>query len=278
VVVIGTLLVEKPPDRAVQVEPFGLAVGLQLSFERRQTLGRNETHDSRMARADFGVSVVTTRSEQHREQRVQRPSTIAPFFPPTLHRIRANNGKIERSPSGIAENAPQPTLHLAGGRRMDLTLNGEERTFDTARSDTLLDVLRRNGLTGAKLGCDTGACGFCTVTVDGEPAKACIKPAGAVDGATVETIEHLGSQDDLHPVQAAFVDNAALQCGFCIPGMIMRSKVLLEENPDPTEEEIREGLAENLCRCTGYEKIVDAVADAAIRMDAELAADGGDPR
>lgn len=160
---------------------------------------------------------------------------------------------------------------------IDLTLNDEDVTFEAARSDTLLDVLRDQGYTGAKRGCDTGDCGFCTVTVDGEPVKSCIKPASKIDGAEVETIESLGTQDDLHPVQSAFVDNAALQCGFCIPGMIMRSKVLLDENPDPDEGEIRDALSENLCRCTGYEKIIDAVQDASNRMsgEADVAADGG---
>ena len=96
-----------------------------------------------------------------------------------------------------------------------------------------------------------------------------------MDETSVETIEGVGSQSDLHPVQAAFVDATALQCGFCIPGMIMRSKALLEENPDPSEREVREGLSENLCRCTGYKKIVEAVLDAADRMDATAIADGG---
>lgn len=160
---------------------------------------------------------------------------------------------------------------------IDITLNGENRTFEAERSDSLLDLLRNEGYTGAKRGCDTGNCGFCTVAVDGEPAKSCIKPVATIDGAAVETIESLGTQDDLHPVQAAFVDNAALQCGFCIPGMIMRSRSLLADNPDPTEAEIREALSGNLCRCTGYERIVDAVRDAAERMgnESDVAADGG---
>ncbi|WP_436902212.1 (2Fe-2S)-binding protein [Halovenus halobia] len=158
-----------------------------------------------------------------------------------------------------------------------LTLNGEDVTFEAARSDTLLDVLRNNSYTGAKRGCDTGDCGFCTVVVDGDPVKSCIRPAAQLDGAKVETIENLGTQDSLDPLQSAFVDNAALQCGFCIPGMIMRSKVLLDENPDPDEAEIREALSENLCRCTGYEKIIDAVQDASSRMadGTDVAADGG---
>jgi carbon-monoxide dehydrogenase small subunit len=160
---------------------------------------------------------------------------------------------------------------------VDLTLNDDDVTFEAARSDTLLDVLRDNGYTGAKRGCDTGDCGFCTVIVDGEPVKSCIRPVSQLDGADVETIESLGTQDDLGPVQSAFVDNAALQCGFCIPGMIMRSKVLLDENPNPDEAEIRDALSENLCRCTGYEKIVDAVQDASTRLagEADVAADGG---
>lgn len=161
---------------------------------------------------------------------------------------------------------------------IDITLNGAERTFEAERSDSLLDVLRRNGYTGAKRGCDTGDCGFCTVSVDGEPERSCIRPITTMDGAEIETIEGLGTQDDLHPIQAAFVDNAALQCGFCIPGMIMQSRNLLQDNPDPTEAEIRKGLSDNLCRCTGYEKIIDAVQDAAERMssDQTVATDGGD--
>jgi len=158
--------------------------------------------------------------------------------------------------------------------QLELQINGRERTFEASRSDVLLDVLRRNGYTGAKRGCDTGACGFCTVHVDGEPAMSCVTPVAKVQGADVETIEGLGEQSSLHPIQAAFVDHSALQCGFCIPGMIMRSKALLDENPDPSEAEVREALSDNLCRCTGYKKIVEAVLDAADRLDED--ADPGD--
>lgn len=159
---------------------------------------------------------------------------------------------------------------------IDIELNGEAKQFDPAKTDSLLDLLRKHGYTGAKRGCDTGACGFCTVIIDGEPQNSCVLPAPKADGATVETIEGLGSQSDLHPIQKSFVDNTALQCGFCIPGMIMRSKALLAENPDPSESEVREGLSENLCRCTGYKKIVEAVLDAADRMDENrVVTDGG---
>lgn len=159
---------------------------------------------------------------------------------------------------------------------LDLTLNEETVTLSATGSDSLLDILRQAGYTGAKRGCDTGDCGFCTVIVDGNPIKSCIQPAMSVDNGTVETIEGLGSQDDLHPIQAAFVDNAALQCGFCIPGMIMRTKGLLDENPDPSEVEIRAGLSGNICRCTGYEKIIEAVQDASARLaEPSMTTDGG---
>jgi carbon-monoxide dehydrogenase small subunit len=162
--------------------------------------------------------------------------------------------------------------------KADCTINGKERTLEASKSELLLDVLRRNGYTGAKRGCDTGACGMCTVQVDGEPTMSCVTPVAKVDGSDIETIEGLGTQDDLHPVQQAFVENFALQCGFCIPGMVMRSKALLEENPDPSETEVREALSDNLCRCTGYKKIVEAVLDASDRMyGQEIAPDGGRP-
>lgn len=154
--------------------------------------------------------------------------------------------------------------------KLNFTLNDEEVTLSAAQSDSLLDVLRQSGYTGTNRGCDTGGCGFCTVIVDGDAIKSCLQPAFKMDGATIETIEGLGTQDDLHPIQAAFVDNAALQCGFCIPGMIMRTKTLLESNPDPNENEIREALYGNFCRCTGYEKIIDAVQDASDRMKTDV--------
>lgn len=162
--------------------------------------------------------------------------------------------------------------------QVEIAINGQQRQFDASKSESLLDVLRNQGYTGAKRGCDTGACGFCTVLVDGEPENSCVIPAAKADGSDIETIEGLGSQSDLHPIQQAFVDNFALQCGFCIPGMIMRSKALLRENPNPTEAEVREALSDNLCRCTGYKKIVAAVLDAADRMDnstSTAVADGG---
>lgn len=160
---------------------------------------------------------------------------------------------------------------------LEVTLNGRQEQLAAAPSDSLLDVLRDAGYTGAKRGCDTGDCGYCTVIVDGEARQSCIVPAKQVDGAAIETIESLGRQEDLHPVQKAFVDNSALQCGFCIPGMIMNTTAYLRENPDPTKQEAREAIEPVLCRCTGYKKQVEAVMDAAAAMQDEdaVAADGG---
>lgn len=145
-------------------------------------------------------------------------------------------------------------------------LNGDEREFAISRGDLLLDVLRREGYTGSKRGCDTGACGACTVIVDGEPEKSCVLPAKRAEDSVVQTIEGLGTQDDLHPIQRAFVDHNAAQCGFCIPGMIMSAKGLLDDEPAPSEAEVRQAIDENLCRCTGYEKPVEAILAAADEM------------
>lgn len=163
---------------------------------------------------------------------------------------------------------------------IELELNGDPERFRAAESETLLDVLRANGYTGTKCGCDGGVAGASKVLVDGTVEMACGLPAEEADGAEVETIEGLGTQRDLHPIQQAFVDHFAVQCGFCTPGMIMQAKALLAENPDPTEAEVREALDDNYCRCTGYKKPVEAILDAAGRMrgegpDAAVVADGG---
>jgi carbon-monoxide dehydrogenase small subunit len=136
--------------------------------------------------------------------------------------------------------------------------------LSTAPYRTLLEVLREElGLTGAKEGCGSGDCGACTVLVDGAPVSACLMLAGQVEGRQVLTVEGLSAGTELHPVQAAFAEYGAVQCGFCIPGMIMSAVALLDENPHPTDDEIRWGIAGNLCRCTGYSKIVEAIAAAA---------------
>lgn len=146
----------------------------------------------------------------------------------------------------------------------ELTINGDDYTVDTDPYRPLRDVLRSElGLTGTKESCDTGVCGVCTVMMDGDPTKSCLVPVSKAAESDVTTIEGLGDEDDLSPVQQSFVDCFASQCGYCIPGFVMATHGLLEENPDPTTEEIREGLSGNVCRCTGYVKIIDAVKDAA---------------
>lgn len=151
--------------------------------------------------------------------------------------------------------------------RILLTVNGVARELDVHPDERLLDTLRdRLGLTGTKEGCGSGECGACTVLLDGKPVNSCLVPSPQVDGRSVVTIEGLGRPGALHPIQQAFVDAAAVQCGYCTPGMILSSKALLDENPDPSETEVRESLAGNLCRCTGYVNIVKAVRLAARRM------------
>ncbi len=148
-----------------------------------------------------------------------------------------------------------------------LTVNGETRTASAPPETTLLKFLRDHlNLTGAKLGCDVGDCGACTVIVDGAAVNSCLMLAGQADGRLVETIEGLATRDRFHPIQEAFENNGALQCGFCGPGVIMAAKALLDENDDPDVATIRDALAGNLCRCTGYTKMIDAVKDAAATM------------
>jgi carbon-monoxide dehydrogenase small subunit len=141
-----------------------------------------------------------------------------------------------------------------------LNVNGEQRTASVAPETTLLRLLRENlNLTGAKLGCDVGDCGACTVIVDGKLVNSCLMLAGQVEGRDVLTIEGLATMNRLHPIQKAFEDKGSLQCGFCGPGVIMATKALLDQNPDPTVHEIRDALAGNLCRCTGYTKMIEAI-------------------
>ena len=143
---------------------------------------------------------------------------------------------------------------------ISITVNGAAFALEVAPNETLAHVLReRLRLTGTKLGCESGACGSCTVLVDGRSRNACITLAILLDGFSITTIEGLADGDVLHPVQEAFVESGAIQCGFCTPGMVLASVALLNENPEPTDREIREALAGNLCRCTGYTKILAAV-------------------
>jgi carbon-monoxide dehydrogenase small subunit len=150
---------------------------------------------------------------------------------------------------------------------VSVTVNGESREADVEPRTLLVYFLRETlGLTGTNVGCDTSTCGSCTVLLDGESVKSCTLLAAQADGRQVTTIEAMASNGDLHPLQEAFHRNHGLQCGYCTPGMIMAAKSLLDENPNPTEEQVREGLEGNLCRCTGYQNIVKSILDAAGSM------------
>jgi carbon-monoxide dehydrogenase small subunit len=149
------------------------------------------------------------------------------------------------------------------------TVNGDEVEFTCQPEQTLLDVLRGElQLTGTKNGCGTGDCGACTVILNGCAINSCLVLGAELENAEIETIEGMAKGGELHPLQQKFLDHAALQCGICTPGILNMAKALLETNPDPTETEVRFGLAGNLCRCTGYDKIVRAVMDAAAEMRA----------
>ena len=144
------------------------------------------------------------------------------------------------------------------------TINGDPVEFACDAEETLLDVLRdRLGLSGAKEGCGSGDCGACSVTIDGRLVCSCLTLGAEVDGRSVGTIEGMASGNELHPLQQKFIEHAALQCGICTPGILVAAKALLEQNPDPSETEVRYWLAGNLCRCTGYDKIIRAVMDTA---------------
>jgi carbon-monoxide dehydrogenase small subunit len=146
-------------------------------------------------------------------------------------------------------------------------LNGLERVVETDPNRTLLEVLRTDlGLTGTKYGCGIGQCGTCTVTIDDQAKCACLTLIGQVNGRKVETVEGLAEGERLHPLQDSFVENHALQCGYCTPGMLMSAKALLDKNPSPSEEEIRVAISGNLCRCTGYIQIVKAIQKASEKM------------
>jgi carbon-monoxide dehydrogenase small subunit len=154
--------------------------------------------------------------------------------------------------------APKPKKMV-----IQLTVNGEEHELLIPPHLTLLEVLREQlELTGAKEGCGEGVCGSCTVLIDGKPVRSCLMLAAEADGHEITTIEGLADGETLHPVQEAFIEKGAIQCGFCTPGMILTAKSLLDQNPSPSPEQAKQAIGANVCRCTGYTKIVDAIVHA----------------
>jgi len=155
-------------------------------------------------------------------------------------------------------------------KQVKLTVNGTSYELSVQPWETLIEVIRDGlGLTGTKEGCGLGECGACTVIMDGRAVNSCLVLAAEADGKQIITIEGLSEGDKLHPIQQAFVDHGGFQCGFCTPGVIMSTKALLDEKPNPTEEEIRRGIAGNLCRCTGYIKIIESIEAAAKNVGGE---------
>jgi len=153
---------------------------------------------------------------------------------------------------------------------IEFTVNGKKRKVPVKPNDLLLNVLREDlGLKGSKYGCGTGECGACTVLVDGKPILSCLTLAISMDKKNITTIEGIESDGKLHPLQQAFVETGAVQCGYCTPGMILSAKALLDKNPNPTEDEIKSAIKGNLCRCTGYVKIIEAIQLAAKRTRGE---------
>src|SRR6266446_832910 len=187
---------------------------------------------------------------------------LAPSF--THRPVGGCRGRGRKRGRGVC--SPPVSLRPKGGRvrRVSITINGAEHALELAPRELLVYVLReRLGLTGTNVGCDTSSCGACTVLLDGESVKSCTLLGVQVDGHEITTIEGLATNGTMHPVQEALHEQHGLQCGYCTPGFIMATVSLLDETPNPTEEEIRHALEGNLCRCTGYHNIVRAVQTAA---------------
>ena len=173
----------------------------------------------------------------------------------------------------FTEVSPEPAAD-AEVRRITVSINGNQHTVDIEPRLLLVHLIRQGlDLTGTHVGCDTTHCGACTVLYDGVPVKSCTMFAVQADGHEITTVEGLATASELHPIQEAFKDEHGLQCGFCTPGMMLTAKALLDENRDPTEDEVRWALSGNLCRCTGYQNIVKSVLSAAARIRSQSATD-----
>jgi len=257
-----------------------IALGPVAETPFRATCAEDYLRGARCAEVDYAyaaeqaVYACTLRTSRLRATREYREKIVEVLVRRALNRaVEAARSGAQPSVAGRFSwdrswsevKAKQPS----DGRIMFI-LNGEERTVEAKPGATLGHVLREElGLTGTKIGCDEGECGACTVLVDGQPVVSCLYPVVKVHGRRVQTIEGVARGDELHPVQQAFLYHDAIQCGYCMPGMVLAALALLKDVPDPTPEEIKEGLGNNFCRCTGYVKIIEAIQDAAAVMHGE---------
>jgi aerobic-type carbon monoxide dehydrogenase small subunit (CoxS/CutS family)/CO/xanthine dehydrogenase FAD-binding subunit len=243
---------ETPPARVLEAESRVEGTpGDERDLERcaEQVAARAPFRDDAHATAAYRRAVARALTLRALRRAIERARAAGPVEVPRL-----------RPP--LAQRALTAVAYFTSGR-VDLTVNGQPRHAEGEARTTLLDLLRREGLWGVKHGCETGECGACAVLVDGRPVSACLTLALRAHGHAVQTVEGLGGPDELHPVQQAFVDTGAIQCGFCTPAMELCARALLDAIPDPTEDEVRDALAGCLCRCTGYVKPVEAVLLAA---------------
>jgi aerobic-type carbon monoxide dehydrogenase small subunit (CoxS/CutS family)/CO/xanthine dehydrogenase FAD-binding subunit len=243
---------ETPPARVLEAESRVEGTpGDERDLERcaEQVAARAAFREDAHATASYRRAVAAALTLRALRRAIERARAEGPVEVPRL-----------RPP--LAQRALTGVAYFTSGR-VDLTVNGQPRHAEGEARTTLLDLLRREGLWGVKHGCETGECGACAVLVDGRPVSACLTLALRAQGHAVQTVEGLGGPDDLHPVQQAFVDTGAIQCGFCTPAMELCARALLDAVPDPTEAEVRDALAGCLCRCTGYVKPVEAVLRAA---------------
>jgi aerobic-type carbon monoxide dehydrogenase small subunit (CoxS/CutS family)/CO/xanthine dehydrogenase FAD-binding subunit len=243
---------ETPPARVLEAESRVEGTpGAERDLERcvEQVVARAPFREDAHATKSYRQAVARTLTLRALRRAIERARAAAPVEVPRL-----------RPP--LPRRAPTAVAYFTSGR-VDLTVNGQPRHAEGEARTTLMELLRREGLWGVKHGCETGECGACAVLLDGKPVASCLTLALRAQGHVVQTVEGLGGPDALHPVQQAFVDTGAIQCGFCTPAMEVCARALLDAVPDPTEDEVRDALAGCLCRCTGYVKPVEAVLRAA---------------
>jgi aerobic-type carbon monoxide dehydrogenase small subunit (CoxS/CutS family)/CO/xanthine dehydrogenase FAD-binding subunit len=241
-----------PPARVLEAESrIESTACAEPDLERcaEQVLARAPFRDDAHASSRYRRAVARTLTLRALRRAIDQARTAAPVEVPRLR-------------PALPQRPPAALAYFTSGR-VDLTVNGQPRHADADARTSLLDLLRREGFWGVKHGCETGECGACAVLLDGRPVNACMTLALRAHGRAVQTVEGLGGPDALHPVQQAFVDTGAVQCGYCTPAMELCARALLDAVPDPTEEEVRDALAGCLCRCTGYVKPVQAVLQAA---------------